>query len=834
MGQELSFGVKGMSCASCVKRVERVLGKQPGVVGAQVNLAAENARITLDESANGVKPILDAVNDAGYEPVVQETEIGVDGMTCASCVRRVEKAIGKLPGIVDVRINLATGKATVHYLPQTVTPPRIAEAIRKAGYEPALERAEGEGDAAVDTELETLRRRVAIAALFSVPLVAIAMGKMLPVVGEGMLSLMPERGWMWLELLLVIPVQFYAGAMFYRQGWAELKHVSPGMSSLVMLGASAAFLYSLLALLVPWIFPQGTAHSYFEAAGVIVTLILVGRYFEHIARGRTSEAIKKLMRLQAKTARVIRDGATTEVPIEAVIPGDVVMVRPGERLPVDGEVTEGHSYVDESMISGEPVPVRKAAGDEVVGGTVNENGSLTFHATRVGADTVLSQIIRMVEQAQADKPPIQVLADRVAGVFVPIVIAVAAVTFGVWLGVGPSPALSFAFVTGVSVLLIACPCAMGLATPTAVMVATGKGAEMGVLFRRGAALESLARADTVVFDKTGTLTEGRPALTDFIVVDGDEADALAMIAAVEHRSEHPIAEAIVRGAEARGLSLPAVDRFEAVAGYGVEADVSGHTLHVGADRYMARVGVDTTAVAERVSTLAEDGKTPVYAAVDGHLLAVAAVADPLKAGSAEAIDALRRLGVKVAMITGDNHATAEAIARQVGLDRVMAEVLPDQKAAEISRLQDEGRRVTFVGDGINDAPALARADTGIAIGTGTDVAIESGDVVLMRGDLRGIVNAMELARRTRRTIHLNFFWAYGYNVALIPVAAGVLYPLSGILLNPMVAAGAMSLSSIFVLTNSLRLRRFRGSLAPTSSPATSAAETAEAGDQQTA
>lgn len=834
MDQELSFGVKGMSCASCVKRVERVLGKQPGVVEAQVNLAAENAQITLDESAEGLDPILNAVTNAGYEPVVQEAEIGVGGMTCASCVRRVERAIRKLPGVVDAGVNLATEKAMVRYLPQTVTPPRIAEAVRKAGYEPTLESGEGEGDAAGDPEREDLRRRVGFAALFTVPLVTIAMGKMLPVMGEGMLSLMPERGWMWLELLLVIPVQFYAGAMFYCQGWAELKHLSPGMSSLVMLGASAAFLYSLLALLAPWIFPQGTAHSYFEAAGVIVTLILVGRYFEHVARGRTSAAIKKLMRLQAKTARVIRDDAIAEVPIEAVIPGDTVMVRPGERLPVDGEVIEGHSYVDESMISGEPVPVSKAADDEVVGGTVNNNGSLTFRASRVGADTVLSQIIRMVEQAQADKPPIQVLADKVAGVFVPIVMAVAAVTFGIWLGVGPEPALSFAFVAGVSVLLIACPCAMGLATPTAVMVATGKGAEMGVLFRRGAALESLARADTVVFDKTGTLTEGRPELTDFIAMDGGEADALAMIAAVEHRSEHPIAEAIVRGARARGLTLPTVDRFEAVAGYGVEAEVSGRTLHVGADRYMARIGVDTTAVAERVSTLAEDGKTPVYAAVDGHLLAVAAVADPLKAGSAEAIDALRRLSVEVAMVTGDNRTTAEAIARHVGLDRVMAEVLPDQKAAEVSRLQGEGRRVTFVGDGINDAPALAQADTGIAIGTGTDVAIESGDVVLMHGDLRGIVNAMELARRTRRTIHLNFVWAYGYNVALIPVAAGVLYPLSGILLNPMVAAGAMSLSSIFVLTNSLRLRRFRASLAPASDSSTSTAATAEEGERQAA
>ena len=809
MANEVSFGVKGMTCASCVSRVERTLKKQAGVSAASVNLATEKATVEFDPEAGGdVCQLLDAVNDAGYEAVAAQDEIGVRGMTCASCVSRVEKAIRKLPGVLEASVNLATEKATVRYLPEAVSLVRIGEAIKDAGYEP-VEQEQGRSEPPVDEESAALRKLLIFAAAFTLPLVIVAMGKMLPGLGHAMRGVMPERGWMWVELLLATPVQFYAGSRFYKTGWAELRHLSPGMNSLVMIGSSAAYFYSLLALLVPQIFPEGTDQTYFEAAGVIVTLILLGRYLEHIARGRTSDAIKKLMRLQAKTARVEREGRVEEVPVEAVIPGDRIIVRPGERLPVDGTVVEGSSYVDESMISGEPVPVGKSVGDEVVGGTINKNGSITFQATRVGADTVLSQIIKMVESAQAEKPPIQLLADKIAGVFVPLVIAAAVITFGVWLAFGPAPALSFAFVAAVSVLLIACPCAMGLATPTAIMVGTGKGAEMGVLFRRGAALETLAKADVVVMDKTGTLTQGRPELTDLQVVAGGESDALRLIAAVEARSEHPVAEAIVRGANDRGLSIPEVEGFEAEAGYGVHARVEGKEMHIGADRYMERLGVDLSSVADTARALAEQAKTPLYAAMDGSLLAVIAVADPLKEGSREAVASLQALGLEVAMLTGDNRATAQAIARQVGIDRVVAEVLPDQKSAEVKKLQAEGRRVVFVGDGINDAPALAQANAGIAIGTGTDIAIEAGDVVLMRGDLRGIVNAVALSRRTRRTILLNFLWAYGYNVVLIPVAAGVLYPFNGFLLNPMLAAGAMSLSSIFVLTNSLRLRRFR-------------------------
>lgn len=820
MTERIDISIRGMSCASCVGRVERALRQQPGVTEAQVNLATEKATVAFEERADPGQ-FVDAVEKAGYQPVVETAEIPVIGMTCGSCVSHVERAIEKLPGILQASVNLTTQKAFVRFLPDMVSLPRIHHAIKGAGYEPQVNADESVQSEREDQEGTQLRNKVMLAAAFTIPVVLIAMGKMIPSLDALLSHVMPHRGWMGIEWLLTTPVLFYAGARFYRSGYAELRHANPGMNSLVMIGSSAAYFYSLAALLIPGFFPAGTAVSYFEAAAVIVTLILLGRYFEHIAKGRTSQAIKKLLQLQAKTARVVRDGETAEVPIEAVVPGDRILARPGERIPVDGVVEEGHSYVDESMISGEPVPVAKGRDAEVVGGTINKNGALTFRATRVGADTVLSQIVKMVESAQAEKPPIQQLADKIAGVFVPVVIVIALITFGVWLGFGPAPALSFAFVTTVSVLLIACPCAMGLATPTAIMVGTGKGAEIGVLFRKGAALETLAKMSTVVLDKTGTLTQGRPELTDFTMVDGDENEVLRWVAAVEAQSEHPIAEAIVRGAKERGLELPAVSHFSAKPGYGIEADVAGHRLHVGADRYMRRLGIGLGESEARAKTLAEEAKSPLYAAVDGKLAAVIAVADPLKEGSAEAIMSLKALGLEVAMLTGDNRATADAIARQVGIQQVLAEVLPDQKASEIKRLQAEGRSVAFVGDGINDAPALAQADVGIAIGTGTDIAIEAGDVVLMRGDLRGIVNAAALSRRTRKTILSNFAWAYGYNLTLIPVAAGVLYPFNGFLLNPMLAAGAMSLSSVFVLTNSLRLRRFRPDTGESSSRAIS-------------
>ncbi len=821
MEERLTIAIDGMTCAGCVARVERALAKVPGVTEASVNLATGKASVTSEAGDGpGASKLFEAVRGAGYQPLAETGDLKVTGMTCAGCVARVERAVRRLPGVIEADVNLTTEKAHVAFLPGTVTITAIKETIEKSGYgaEAAVgggAEADRERDAR-EAERQALRRNVAFAAAFSLPLVVIAMSRHVPGIGEAMHDLMPGRAWMLVEFLLATPVLFYAGARFYRTGWAELRHFNPGMNSLVMLGSNAAYLYSVLALLVPAIFPAGTANSYFEAAAVIVTLILVGRYLEAIAKGRTSEAIRKLMGLQARTARIVRDSEEREVPIEQVVAGDRVLVRPGERIPVDGRVIEGESFVDESMITGEPIPAAKNIGAEVVGATVNRTGAFTFEATRVGADTVLAQIIRVVEEAQSGKPPIQALADKIAAVFVPVVLAVAAVTGAIWLAVGPAPALSFAFVATVSVLLIACPCAMGLATPTAIMVGTGKGAELGILFRKGAALETLAKVDTILLDKTGTLTVGAPRMTDFATRDGmDETEILGLVAAAETKSEHPIAEAIVDAAKGRGITPPAVESFTAEPGYGIEARVAGRTVQVGADRYMSRIAIDIAPVAAEAARLAAAAKTPLFAAVDGRLAAVIAVADPLKNSSGEAIAALHRLGIGAAMVTGDNRGTAEAIAHEVGIERVMAEVLPHQKAEEVKRLQADGRTVAFVGDGINDAPALAQADVGLAIGTGTDIAIEAGDVIVMSGDLGGIVNAVALARRTLRTIKQNFLWAYAYNVALIPLAAGALFPAFGLLLHPVFAAGAMSISSLFVLTNSLRLRRFAAPIAAT-------------------
>jgi Cu+-exporting ATPase len=716
----------------------------------------------------------------------EQVRFGVQGMTCAACVGRVERTLKKQPGVEAATVNLATEQAVVTFDPAAIDVPAMKAAVHDAGYEAVDLDETIDGDAR-ELEQDKLRRVVILSALCTAPLIAIAMGPMLwPALGGAMKALLPATAWHWLELLLATPVQFYMGRRFYRQGWAEIRHLNPGMSTLVMMGSSAAYFYSVLAILAPGLFPAGTANLYFEASATIITLILAGKYLEARAKGRTSAAIRKLMELQPETAAVERDGEFIEVPIAEVVGGDCIRVRPGERIPVDGLVLDGSSYVDVSMVTGEPIPVEVISGSEIVGGTINKNGTFTFRATRVGADTVLARIINMVEEAQAGKPPIQQLADRIAGVFVPAVILVAAV----------------------SVLVIACPCAMGLATPTAIMVGTGKGAEMGTLFRQGTALETLARVDTVALDKTGTLTRGEPELTDLHVEGGDEESVLVLVAAAEDNSEHPVARAMVAAARTRGLELPRTESFEAVPGFGLSAVVDGRKVEVGADRYMARLGYGLDVFAARAQQLADEGKTPLYAAIDGQAVAMLAVSDPLKDGSRAAIDALHDLGLQVAMVTGDNERTAQAISSQAGIDTVLAEVLPEQKAGEVKRLQSDGRRVAFVGDGINDAPALAQSDVGVAIGTGTDIAIEAGDVILMSGDLRGIVNAIALSRRTLRTIRNNFIWAYAYNVALIPVAAGVLFPFVGVLLSPMLAAAAMSVSSVFVVTNSLRLRGF--------------------------
>ncbi len=814
--QSIEFAIEGMSCAACVRRVERAIENVSGVQDAAVNLSTERANVRFEDKEAQAIDIIKAVENNGYHVKEREEELRIEGMTCAGCVRRVEKALSKLPGVLDVNVNLATERARVRYLPATVNLGRIKKAGRDAGYEVAAL----ESGATVEgpTEQQKIRNALFFAASFTVPLFIIAMGRMSPGLGTAMHELLSEKVWMGLEFFLATPVLFWSGRRFFETGWAELRHLNPGMNSLVMIGSTAAYGYSVLALFASGIFPPGTATSYFEATGVIITLILLGRYLESIAKGRTSEAIQRLLRLQPNTATVLKDGQPRTVPIEAVITGDQILLRPGERIPVDGMVLDGQSYVDESMVTGEPIPVEKRRDSEVIGGTINKLGALTIEATRVGADTVLSQIIRMVENAQADKPPIQQLADRIAGVFVPIVILVAAITFGLWLALGPDPSLSFAFVASVSVLLIACPCAMGLATPTAVMVGTGKAADMGILFRRGAALESLAQVDVIVFDKTGTLTLGRPELTDFQTLRNRD-DALTMVAAVESQSEHPVAEAIVRAAQGKNVSIKSAQNFQAVPGQGVEAEVDGQRVRVGTERYMAASGITLSELKSVGDQFAAQGKSPVYAAADQQPLAVMAVADPMKPTTPPAIQQLKETGLQLAILTGDNQQTARSISEQLGIDEVIAEVMPDQKASKIRQLQQTGKCVAFVGDGINDAPALAQADVGIAIGTGTDIAIESGDVVLMSGELTGIVHAIKLSRRSNRTIRLNFLWAYGYNVALIPIAAGLLYPLTGWLLDPMIAAGAMSVSSIFVLFNSLRLRRFTvGSTQNTSAP----------------
>jgi Cu+-exporting ATPase len=772
--------------------------------------------VRYDADATDPAALAAVVRDQGYAAQTATTTLAVEGMSCASCVGHVEDALRDVPGVVGVQVNLATEKARVEHLAGAVDRAALAEAVREAGYDVGASGG-GDGDAASEDggaeqapERVRMRRRLAFALVFTVPLFVLEMGPMLvPAFGDWLAGLLPKPTLRYVAFALATVVQVGPGAYFYRKGVASLRRGSPDMNALVMIGTSAAYGYSVVATFAAGVLPAGTAHVYYEAAATIIALILAGNYMEALAKGRASQAIRRLLDLQAKTARVVRDGEATEVPVEDVQAGDRVVVRPGEKIPVDGRVVEGTSRVDESMLTGEPTPVRKAEGDEVAGGTVNQAGSLTFEATRVGADTALAQIARMVEEAQGAKPPIQALADRVVRVFVPVVLALAALTFGAWMLVGPAPALTYALVAAVSVLIIACPCAMGIATPISVMVGTGRAAELGVFVRDGAALQALRDADVVAFDKTGTLTEGRPALTDLRPRAGFDADdVLALAAAVETRSEHPIGATLVRAAEERGLTLADAADFEAVAGHGVSAQVDGRRVAVGAARYMAKLGVDAAPLEGDAQALAEAGKTPLFVAVDGALAALVAVADPIKASTPAAVEALHRQGLEVAMITGDAQHTAEAIARALGIDRVEAEVLPDGKVDAVRRLQDGGRTVAFVGDGINDAPALAQADVGLAVGTGTDVAIEAGDIVLVSGDLAGVPKALALSTATMRNIKQNLFWAFAYNVTLIPVAAGVLYPVLGVLLSPALAAGAMVLSDLFVIGNALRLRRF--------------------------
>ncbi len=811
--RSISLTIDGMSCASCVGRVERAIGAVPEVDSVTVNLATEKANVTFRESTN-IDAIVKAVDKAGFGVVLKQSNLRIQDMSCASCVGRVERVIQNVPGVVDASVNLATQKARVTYSDGSVDPKDIARRVTEAGFATVAlgtKTDQGNIDDKRVVEFTLLRRDLLLAAVLTLPVFAIEMGShFVPGVHEWVMANIGAQNNRVLQFVLTTMVLLGPGWRFFKKGFPALLRGGPDMNSLVAIGTGAAWSFSVIATFLPALLPEGTRNVYFEAAAVITTLILLGRYLEAKAKGRTSEAIRRLVGLQVKTARVLCDGEAKEVDLSEVIVGDIVQVRPGERIPVDGEVLEGSSFVDESMISGESLPVSKSPGDEVVGSTINKAGNFIFKTTRVGADTVLAQIIKMVEDAQGSKMPIQQLVDKVTAIFVPLVMGLATLTALVWLFFGPEPALTFALVNAVAVLIIACPCAMGLATPTSIMVGTGRAAEMGVLFRKGEALQSLRDARVVALDKTGTLTKGEPELTDFeVTADVEDDTVLALAAAVEDLSEHPIAEAIVRTAKEKGLRLGKVSDFEAVPGFGASAIVDGRKVDIGADRFMEKLGLDVSRFAQEAHRLAEEGKTPIYVALDDVHVAVAAVADPIKETTAQAIAALHGLGLTVAMITGDNAGTANAIAWSLGIDEVVSEVLPDGKVEALAKLRDEHGMVAFVGDGINDAPALAAADVGLAIGTGTDIAIEAADVVLISGDLRGVTNAIALSKATIRNIKQNLFWAFAYNTSLIPVAAGVLYPSFGILLSPILAAGAMAVSSVCVLANALRLRRFK-------------------------
>jgi len=812
--------VRGMTCAACAQRIEKIVGKLPGVGQASVNLASEKLFVEYNPDTVALNDIKKAVDKIGYEVVeksdAQNVTIPIGGMTCAACAQRIEKVVRKLEGVESVNVNLATEKATIAYHPQTVRLSAIREAIEKIGYQVlnvTKENAADEDRARKQKQIRTLWTKFIVSAIFSLPLLYIAMAPMIKGVSlpfpAGLNPMNFPLIYALVELMMVLPV-IGVGYRFYTVGFKALWQRSPNMDSLIAIGTTAAFSYSLYN-----VFQIAAGHFsavdslYFETAGVIITLILLGKSLEAVSKGRTSEAIKKLMGLAPKTAIVLQNGDEKEIPIDEVEIGDIVVVKPGSSIPVDGTVIEGHTSIDESMLTGESMPVDKKAGDMVYTASLNTTGTVRFRAEKVGSDTALAQIIKLVEDAQGSKAPIAQLADIVSGYFVPVVVAIAMIAGIAWF-FGTGGDLKFALTIFISVLVIACPCALGLATPTAIMVGTGKGAENGILIKGGEALETTHKINTIVFDKTGTITEGKPTVTDVIPMGTQDADGLLRLAAsAEKASEHPLGQAIVNGAQAKGLELLAVEGFQSITGQGIEATIGGQRILAGNRKLMEEKKISLASGEVDSDRLAGEGKTPMYVAVDGQLSGIVAVADVVKKSSRAAIESLHALGIEVAMITGDNRKTADAIARQVGIDRVLAEVLPQDKANEVKKLQAEGRKVAMVGDGINDAPALAQADVGIAIGSGTDVAMESADIVLMRSDLRDVPTAIDLSKRTIRNIKQNLFWAFGYNVIGIPIAAGVLHLFGGPLLNPIFAAAAMSLSSVSVLTNALRLKRFK-------------------------
>ncbi|HHU90520.1 MAG TPA: heavy metal translocating P-type ATPase [Clostridiaceae bacterium] len=811
-----TLGITGMTCASCARAVERNVRKVDGISDANINLATEKLTVEFDDTKTDIEKIKESVVKAGYgiqedNENKREIILPISGMTCAACVKAVERAIGKLEGINEVSVNLATEKAKVVYDSSKVRISQIKDVIDKAGYK-ALDIETGEqadyDRERKEKEIKTLWKKFILSAIFTAPLLYIAMGPMIGLPVPNIIS--PQTNPLnfgLVQLILVIP-SIIAGYRFYTVGFSRLVKREPNMDSLIALGTAAAFIYGIYAIIRILNGYHEYAHDlYFESAGVIITLILLGKYLESVTKGKTSEAIKKLMGLAPKTAIVIHDGKEIVIPIEEVEVGDIILVKPGEKIPVDGEVTEGRTSIDESMLTGESIPVEKNPGDTVIGASINKNGTIKFKATKVGKDTALSQIIKLVEDAQGSKAPIAKMADIIASYFVPVVIAIAIIAGLAWFISGKS--VIFSLTIFISVLVIACPCALGLATPTAIMVGTGKGAENGVLIKSGEALETAHLIKTVVFDKTGTITEGNPIVTDIITTGQvDLTELLRLSASAEKGSEHPLGEAIVNKAKEQNLELLNVDNFEAIPGHGIEVSIEGKNMLLGNKKLMDDRKIEIT-LQEESNRLAEEGKTPMYVTIDNRLAGIIAVADIMKPSSKRAIDALHNMGIEVVMITGDNKRTAEAIAKQTGIDRVLAEVLPQDKADEIKKLQSEGKKVAMVGDGINDAPALAQADIGIAIGSGTDVAMESADIVLMRSDLMDVPTAIQLSKQTIRNIKQNLFWAFAYNSAGIPIAAGLLYLLGGPLLNPMIAAGAMAFSSVSVLTNALRLKRFK-------------------------
>ena len=829
--KQVTLPISGMTCASCVVHVEHGLKEVEGVQNATVNLANERATVQFDPTKTNIDQMVAAVRDVGYDVVVDKITLPIGGMTCASCVMHVENGLKQVPGVLNVNVNLATERATVEMIPGAVTIADLKRAVEETGYE-VLDLGE-QTDELVDRERELREqerqrewRDLMIGIVFTLPLFVLVMTHDLLAVGLGMHGTLPwflkSPTFDWIAFALATPVQFYVGRSYHRGAWKSLRAGAPNMDLLISLGTNAAYWYSVIVVLAGVFGVFIGEHLYFESAAVIITLIKVGKYLEARAKGQTSEAIKNLMKLQAKTARVERDGQEIEVPVNQVRVGDIVSVRPGEKIPVDGVIVAGSSAIDESMITGESLPVEKTVGDPVIGATINKMGAFKFEARKVGRETALAQIIRLVEEAQGSKAPIQRLADQISAVFVPVVVVIALATFIVWMVFGQAPVFTNAFTNFVAVLIIACPCALGLATPTAIMVGTGKGAENGVLIRSGGALETAHKVTAIILDKTGTLTQGAPAVTDVVSsfklpVAGSDAETLnlkpetflQLVASAEKNSEHPLGQAIVKYAQEIGVTLSEPSEFGAVAGHGIRARIDGHEVLIGNHKLMTEAGIGLDGLDAKASQLADEGKTAMFAAIDGKPAGVIAVADTLKPNSKAAVEALKKLGLKVYMLTGDNPRTAAAIARQVGIEHYFAEVLPHQKADKVRELQAQGERVAMVGDGINDAPALAQADIGIAIGTGTDVAMQAAEITLMSGDLRGVVTAIALSKQTIRTIRGNLFWAFFYNVLGIPIAAGVLYPFFGILLNPMISAAAMAFSSVFVVTNSLRLRGFK-------------------------